>query len=129
MGKDKSPEPMNQTQLLLPDTDPMRNDIEREYRNEWLPTHPQVMALIERFALEKLSLCRPFGIKAVVERVRWETDMTWEKSEGYKINDKYTAYIARDLIAKYPAMGEFIETRRIRTEDDEDRAPTEEDTL
>lgn len=58
---------------------------------------------------------RRFGVKMLAERVRWEVWTTWEQdSAGYKFNNDYTAYVARDLIAKYPAMAELIETRVVR---------------
>lgn len=106
----------------LPKSNPIRNELERKYR-VWLETHGIVFALFERFALNMLARQRRFGISALTERVRWEIASTWEQDvDGYKINNNYTAYIARDLIRKHPAMGALIELRAIR-EDTEEAQP------
>ena len=109
------------TQILLPDVDPIRNEHERKYR-VWKATHQDVYRLFERFALEMLARRRHFGIRLIQERVRWEVKTTWAPdTDGYKLNDHYAPYIARDLIAQYPELSSLIETRKIRTEKDEDR--------
>lgn len=109
------------TQLLLPETDPVRNELERKYR-DWKATHQEVYALFEKFALQMRQHGRRFGIGLIQERVRWEVRTTWaHDKDGYKLNDHYRAYIARDLIAQYPELKGMIETRKIRTDHDEDR--------
>lgn len=109
------------TQLSLEDAGslgPTRNELEEKYR-AWLADHAQVFALFERFALQMLAGKRRFGIGMLTERVRWEVRTTWaEDDEGYKINNNYRAYLARDLIAKYPELDALIETRSIRTDDE-----------
>jgi hypothetical protein len=38
--------------------------------------------------------------------------MGWEKDqEGFKINNNYRAYIARDLLDSHPEYGEFLQVR------------------
>lgn len=110
------------TQLTLEEATgsrPIRNDLEEAYR-VWLAKNPKVFGLFERFALQMLEKHRRFGIGMVAERVRWEVRMVWEvDADGFKINDHHTAYIARDLIAKYPGLADLIETRKIRGEEPE----------
>lgn len=102
----------------MPDA-PERNELEKKYRT-WLETHASVFALFERFALQMLSSKRRFSVYALTERVRWEIRTTWAPdADGFKINNNHRPYIARDLIAKYPALDALIETRTIH-EDDED---------
>ena len=102
---------MNQLSLL-----PDRPDLEAAYR-VWVGEHPEVFALFERFALERLRQGRRFGIGALAERVRWEVATTWDADvDGYKINNNHMSFLARDLIKKYPAMNALLETRKLRSE-------------
>jgi hypothetical protein len=106
-------------QLTMDGVDPVRNELEAAYRR-WLETHPEVRKLIERFALEMAGKHRRFGVRLLTERVRWEVLTTWvEDEDGYKINNNFNAYLARDLIAKYPALEALIETRTIRIDGDD----------
>jgi len=77
--------------------------------------NPRVWALFLGFAQQLVSRGRRFGVKFLAERVRWEVLTTWEPDDqGYKLNNNWTAYIARDLIAQMPAAGELIELRAVR---------------
>jgi len=111
-------------QLTLEDATgsrPIRNDLEAAYR-VWLAEHQQVFALFEKFALEMLGRRRRFGIGMLTERVRWEVRNSWAPDHsGYKINNNHRSFIARDLIHKYPAMADFIETRKVHGEEEEPR--------
>lgn len=107
-------------QLTLDAVDPIRNELERKYR-VWLHEHESVFALFERFAMQMLHRQRRFGIKMLAERVRWEVATTFTPDdEGYKINNNYTAYIARDLIQRHPALANLIETRCIKATQEDD---------
>lgn len=102
------------TQLTLDTVEPIRNELEEKYRR-WLHGHQAVFALFEKFALEMLDKRRRFGIGMLAERVRWECASTFTKdAEGYKINNNYRSYIARDLIRRHPALHDLIETRAIK---------------
>ncbi|MDH5626658.1 MAG: hypothetical protein OEY69_00050 [Candidatus Krumholzibacteria bacterium] len=110
--------PLFSDDLSKPAVDPIRNELEKKYRL-WLHEHQKVFVLFEKFALQMLQMKRRFGIGALTERVRWEVRTTWgEDADGYKINNNFRAYLARDLIAKYPKLEELIETRKIREEDE-----------
>ncbi len=73
--------------------------------------YPVVWQLFERFALDRLALGHQhYGAKAIMERVRWETD----KGSGYpalKINDHYTAFYSRRFARFHPEHGDFFRTR------------------
>lgn len=71
----------------------------------------KVLPLFERFAMELMRRRRKFGFRLIAERVRWEIRTTWEWDD-FKLNDHYTPFIARELVAKYPGMGELVELRR-----------------
>ena len=94
-----------------------RNILEHKYR-VWLETHQDVFALFEQYALVMLHVSRRFGIGMICERVRWEVRTTWRNDdEGFKINNNWRAYIARDLIVKHPALEALLETRLVRGEE------------
>lgn len=88
--------------------------IEAKYRI-WIERNQNVMDLFEQFALDALKRGRRFGVQQIAERVRWEVRQTWEASDSFKMNNSHLALIARDLIAKYPALAGLIETRQRRT--------------
>jgi hypothetical protein len=112
------------SQLTLDDAGPIgpiRNDLEEAYR-AWLIHNPNIFPLFERFAREAYERGRKFSISLLTERIRWEARMTWEKDQGgFKINNNYRAYIARDLLARHPHYSEFLETRKVHDEE-EDKA-------
>lgn len=91
------------------------NDLEDRYRM-WRATHEPVYNLFRRFALVLLQQRRRFGFRLIAERVRWEMLTTQDPTVAYKVNDHYTPYIARDLIAEYPELGQWVETRPVRGE-------------
>lgn len=98
--------------------------VEDRYRR-WRAT-PQsgiVLNLFRRFAQEALGRGRRFGMKAVAERVRWETmrspGVPWlGDTSGFEFNNNYVAYIARELMSDIPELKEFIEIRKTRAERD-----------
>lgn len=94
---------------------------ERDYRakaERWVKEHPHVFALFERFALQMVERGRRFGIGQLAERVRWEVAMSWTKDDdGFRINNNHRAYLARELINRHPKVADFIELRRLRSEE------------
>lgn len=80
---------------------------------EWMSRNPKLMREIEETALHYASRCKRFGIKYVIEHVRW---LRKERGEGddFKISNNHTAYIARYLADKHPEIRErlrFCKTR------------------
>lgn len=83
----------------------------------WIDTHPRAVVIFERMALARAQVRQRFGMKALVEAVRWHyaIERTEEDSE-WKLNNSYTAYLARWLIARNPELADLIETRTTRSE-------------
>lgn len=93
---------------------PIRNDLEEAYR-VWLLANPGVFPLFERFALELAARGQRFSISLLTERIRWEAKMTLEAdADQFKINNSYRAYLARDLVAKYPRLEPLMTLRCVK---------------
>jgi hypothetical protein len=99
-----------QTELALDE-----NKHARAWR-EFKAENPKVYAILRSKALERLVRRRRFGIGQLFEVVRWEVATTWDEDEsGFKVNNNFRAYCARDLIAEIPELAELIEIRQTRT--------------
>ena len=85
------------------------SDIERA-AIVWMDENPRAMRLFERLALEAAKQGNKFGMKHLVERVRWEMLMGARKGR-FKLNNNHTAYIARELIRRRPRLAHFLELR------------------
>lgn len=93
-----------------------RNEMERRYR-EWREKNPDVFDLYVRFAKEAFAYRRKFGVKLLMERVRWEARMSIVKDQaGFRVNNSMSAYISRDLLELIPELKGLIETRRVRVD-------------
>lgn len=53
-----------------------------------------------------------YGIAALVEVVRYEHAATNDPTSDFKINNNYTPFLARDLMARHPELDGFFNTRR-----------------
>lgn len=73
--------------------------------------HPWVYAVLERLAAERLAAgATRIGMKALFETLRWR------HPHGMKgLNNNYTAFYARQLLAEHPEWALVIEIRRRRT--------------
>jgi hypothetical protein len=83
----------------------------------WIDTHPRAIAIFERMALARAQARQRFGMKALVEAVRWHYAIErTEQDADWKLNNNITAYLARWLVAKHPQIGNCIEMRKVRSE-------------
>lgn len=89
--------------------------LEQRY-HRWRDANPNAMALFERFARQAVKAGEPIGVKALVERVRWEVKIHTQSADGFKLNNSHTAYLARDLAARVPGLKALIETRKVKEE-------------
>lgn len=83
----------------------------REAADEWMDAHPVAMALFRRFATQLAARGQRFGFRLVAERVRWESYISPDPNEEFKLNDHHTPYIARRLAQEMPGIAELIECR------------------
>jgi len=84
----------------------------RAETDRWIEENPTAYALFLRFARQAAARGKPFGIKAIAERVRWECE--FEYGGEVKINNNYPAYIARRLMVDVPECRDLIEVRQTR---------------
>ena len=77
---------------------------------EWARRNPEAWAFMQAFAADMCSRGRRFGVKALMERVRWE--MTLTRTGPYAVNNNLTSALARLLIEADPRLEDYIETRR-----------------
>ena len=80
---------------------------------QWIAAHPRAMALFESMALRRVAVKQHFGMKALVETVRWHHAIDTDQTEEWKLNNNYTSTLARWLIAKHPEIATYIELRHV----------------
>jgi hypothetical protein len=97
---------VNQLSLLSTDEDKLsRAWAECKRANPWLLPKLAEMA-------REMKRCghSHYGIKSLFEALRWETRYS-TGDLGLKVNNNHTALAARDLMALYPDLDGFFETR------------------
>ena len=83
---------------------------------EFHAQNPHVADALERLAEQWLAAGnRKVGMKALVERLRWESGIRTEGS-AYRLNNSWPAFYARLLIQRRPEWADRIETRRAQAD-------------
>lgn len=72
--------------------------------------NPHVADALEALAAQWLARRPRVGVKALVERLRWESGIATE-GDAYRLNNSFTAFYARLLIERRPEWADSIETR------------------
>jgi hypothetical protein len=73
-----------------------------------MEANPHVMRALESMARAYLRRGEKFGVKRLVEQIRW--DMRGIENAGmFKVNNNFTAYIARELLRRMPRLKGLIE--------------------
>ena len=81
---------------------------------QWRIQHPDGWALLESEAAAMVARGKRFGMKCLVEHVRWlmhYASASDQPAGTYRLNNNHTAYFARMLLADHPAWAQYIETR------------------
>jgi hypothetical protein len=79
--------------------------------------NPKLWEYIKRYALEvKRRGLIHYGIAAIIERARWELNVTISVLDGedFKINNNYRSRYARKLMAEVPDLVGFFRVRDLR---------------
>lgn len=78
--------------------------------------HPEVYVLFERFALRAVEQgAERVGSKAIWERMRWEVQVEGGE-DGFKLNNVFTPYYAREFLRRHPGLDGLFELRRVKGE-------------
>ena len=73
--------------------------------------NPQVYKALTRFAREWKGAGKDrIGVKCLYERVRWELSLS--TTGEFKLNNNYTAFYARLIMAQEPDLKNLFTTRR-----------------
>lgn len=103
---------MMQTELFGSSPKPRKRMTQAEKFEEWRKQNGEAIALYLRFARQmKASGRKHYGMKAIAERVRWEMTVGRTDGEAFKVNNNYTAYIARLLVELDPSLSGLFEFR------------------
>lgn len=74
--------------------------------------NPDVMdALVGLARQAKRAGAGQYGMKALFEVLRWSRLMEKRPGEEFRLNNNYTAYYARLIMALHPDLSGFFETR------------------
>lgn len=83
----------------------------------FIDKNPEVWALFRRFTLEAISAGRKrLGIALIFERMRWETMLTSDDPDGFKLNNNHKAFFARKFMAERPEYTSLFTTRKTEKE-------------
>lgn len=75
--------------------------------------NPHVAHALEALAGQWLARHSRVGMKALFERLRWESGIA-TVGDAYRLNNDFTSHYARLLIERRPEWADAIETRRLR---------------
>lgn len=105
-------------------------DTEDSYR-EFLRLNPWVIDWFARRALDLVERgYSRIGINMLCEVFRYEQmRSTLDTNSGYKINNNYAPYLARELMRLYPALDGKFEVRRSRADAMVDMTGSSQETL
>ena len=108
---------MNQQALdftARPPPVPAMQDAASAIHQQFLEFHrqnPEVYDELRRLALQLRQAGRKrYGLKGLFEVLRWQRALS-TSGDAFKLNNNYTAYYARLLMAHEPALVGFFETR------------------
>lgn len=76
------------------------------------PSVRQAYQHFEHFTLWAITKEKSFGAKAIMERVRWETEI--ERDEEFKVNNDWTSIFVRIFDLRYPDFSDYFEKRSVR---------------
>jgi len=87
-----------------------RNDELREAVQQFHRQHPQVWDLFCEFTFDRIRRnFTHYSAKAVMERIRWETDQSGDSD--WKINNNFASFYGRRFMRLYPEHDGFFRTR------------------
>ena len=98
--------------LVTPDYAPEATIAERF--EAFHAANPHVADALEVLAGQWLARHRKVGVKALIERLRWEAGVQTDATD-YRLNNTLTSRYARLLIDRHPEWADRIETRALHS--------------
>jgi hypothetical protein len=93
-----------------------RNDELREAVQQFHRAHPAVWTLFCEFTQDRIARgFTHYSAKAVMERIRWETDQSGDAD--WKINNNFASFYGRRWMKLHPEHDGFFRTRKQVSED------------
>lgn len=90
------------------------NILQRQFET-FITRNPHVYVLFEQFTFEAIDAgFDQYSSKAIVERIRWHTDIETEGS-SFKISNNHTAYLARKFVEDHPEHAGFFRLNELRS--------------
>ena len=91
-----------------------RDTLEQQF-DAWVhtPEDGEVANMFIRIAIGVNRRSKRVGAKMICERIRWNMALKHDKGEGWKINNNWTAYLARFAMQRAPELRGFFRTREI----------------
>jgi hypothetical protein len=81
----------------------------------WHAANPHVADALERLAEQWFAAGNQrIGVKALFERLRWEAGVRTVASDGYVLNNNWTAFYGRLLVERHPEWKDRISLRQQR---------------
>lgn len=81
--------------------------------------NPAIYLELRRLAFQLLNAGhRKFGVKLLIEQVRWSLMITTSDPSGFKIDNRYTAFYARSLMRREPSLAGVFSLRASEADDD-----------
>ena len=87
----------------------------QERFEKWAGDNEDIIQLFLKFAREAQDAGhKRYGIKAIVERVRWEVQIVKRHDRDFYINNSFTSRLARYLVKRDPQLYGLFEFRTLK---------------
>jgi hypothetical protein len=74
--------------------------------------NPGIYFLFKRFATDLINAGRTkLSAALIVERIRWEVNISTKSDDVFKLSNNHTAFYARKYMEDHPEHGEIFRTR------------------
>lgn len=82
---------------------------------EFHEANPQVWDLFVRYTFEVIRAGqRHYSADAILHRIRWHVNIETKNTDGFKINNNWSAYLARMFMQRFPHHRGFFRTREVK---------------
>ena len=84
---------------------------------QWHDENPEIYSNLVRLCRELKAAGRDhYSLDALFHRLRWYYHVEKREDEPFKLNDHFTSRYARLIMRQESDLGDFFETRKLRTQ-------------